>query len=162
MSLKICRCIGCRWWTSFRAEHISPSAFLSARPQNEILEFAKWRIEHKGKLPKASTLSNHNATKAQIPDLENKGVKSERRSAFSLDEFRQMSRALNHPRSVSCTGMRHGTGTENLCWKHINVIEEDGAKYLTFNVDGKTGRRELLAKPNCLVYLIRIRQRFLS
>jgi integrase len=56
--------------------------------------------------------------------------------------------------------MRHGTETENLCWKHTNVIEQDGAKYLTFNVDGKTGRRELLAKPNYLVYLIRIRQRF--
>jgi Phage integrase, N-terminal SAM-like domain len=35
---------------------------------NEMMEFAKWRIEHMWKLPKASTLSNHNVALNRIFD----------------------------------------------------------------------------------------------
>jgi integrase len=162
--------------------------------QNVMLEFAKWRIEQMGKLPKASTLSNHNAAlnrvfdeallhgyvqKAQIPDLENKGLKAERRPVFSLEEFKAMRRALNewvkkgregksrkmklllrsYVLILSYTGMRHGTETENLRWKHIRIIDQNGRHYLEMSVSGKTGKRELIAEKICLIHLLEIGSR---
>jgi integrase len=161
----------------------------------DMQKFAEWRVEQMGKQPKASTLSNHNGalnrifdeallhnyvTKAQIPDLENKGLKSDRRPAFSRDEYLKLSRAMRHwvkkgregksrgmrlllrdyVLILANTGMRHGTEAQNLRWNHISVIEQDGYKYIAMWVKGKTKARELVAKHSGVIrYLDRIRSR---
>jgi integrase len=57
------------------------------------------------------------------------------------------------------TGMRPGTETMNLKWQHITLIEQNGKKYLAFNVKGKTGRREILVRHRVARYLERIKER---
>ena len=145
---------------------------------------------------KTSTITNYNASlnrifdiaiskdwmsKSQVPPLSNKGVKGERRPAFSVDEWIVMMRALRTWQSMeqrtvtrdmrellrdyvlilTNTGMRYGTESQNIKWKHINwFIDKDSNRYLMIAVDGKTGRRELIARHNVLVYLKRIQSRF--
>lgn len=145
---------------------------------------------------KTSTITNYNASlnrifdiaiskdwmsKSQVPPLSNKGVKGERRPAFSADEWIVMMRALRTWQSMeqrtvtrnmrellrdyvlilTNTGMRYGTESQNIKWKHINwFIDKDSNRYLMIAVDGKTGRRELIARHNVLVYLKRIQSRF--
>ncbi len=145
---------------------------------------------------KTSTLTNYNASlnrifdtaiakgwmsKSQVPPLSNKGVKGERRPAFSVDEWIIIMRALRTWQSMgqktvtrnmrellrdyvlilTNTGMRYGTESQNIKWKHINwFMDKDGNRYLMIAVDGKTGRRELIARHNVLVYLKRIQSRF--
>ena len=145
---------------------------------------------------KTSTITNYNASlnrifdiaiskdwmsKAQVPPLSNKGVKGERRPAFSVHEWIVMMRALRTWQSMghttvtrnmrellrdyvlilTNTGMRYGTESQNIKWKHINwFTHKDGSRYLMIAVDGKTGRRELIARHNVLVYLKRIQSRF--
>ncbi|QDD11859.1 tyrosine-type recombinase/integrase [Candidatus Methylopumilus rimovensis] len=145
---------------------------------------------------KTSTLTNYNASlnrifdtaiakgwmsKSQVPPLSNKGVKGERRPAFSVDEWIIIMRALRTWQSMgqktvtrnmrellrdyvlilANTGMRYGTESQNIKWKHISWLNhKDGSRYLMIAVDGKTGRRELIARHNVLVYLKRIQSRF--
>jgi len=145
---------------------------------------------------KTSTITNYNASlnrifdiaiskewmsKSQVPPLNNKGVKGERRPAFSVHEWIVMMRALRTWQSMghttvtrnmrellrdyvlilTNTGMRYGTESQNIKWKHINwFIDKDSNRYLMIAVDGKTGRRELIARHNVLVYLKRIQSRF--
>ena len=145
---------------------------------------------------KTSTITNYNASlnrifdiaiskdwmsKSQVPPLSNKGVKGERRPAFSVDEWIVMMRALRTWQSMeqrtvtrnmrellrdyvlilTNTGMRYGTESQNIKWKHINwFMDKDSNRYLMIAVDGKTGRRELIARHNVLVYLKRIQSRF--
>ena len=59
------------------------------------------------------------------------------------------------------TGMRFGTESQNIKWKHITWFEDkENVRYLMIAVDGKTGRRELIAKHNVVNYLKRIQSRF--
>ena len=145
---------------------------------------------------KTSTITNYNASlnrifdiaiskewmsKSQVPPLNNKGVKGERRPAFSVHEWIVMMRALRTWQSMghtnitrnmrellrdyvlilTNTGMRYGTESQNIKWKHINwFMDKDSNRYLMIAVDGKTGRRELIARHNVLVYLKRIQSRF--
>ena len=145
---------------------------------------------------KTSTITNYNASlnrifdiaiskdwmsKSQVPPLSNKGVKGERRPAFSVHEWIVMMRALRTWQSMghttvtrnmrellrdyvmilTNTGMRYGTESQNIKWKHINwFMDKDSNRYLMIAVDGKTGRRELIARHNVLVYLERIQSRF--
>ena len=133
-------------------------------------------------------------TKSQVPVLKNKGVESARRPAFEFDEYRQLYRFMRtwvkagrdgksrHMRELlrdyvlilANTGMRHGTESYALKWKHISYFEEKGKlkadevtgkresvtrKYLLMHVDGKTGPRELVARNNVTAYLKRIHSR---
>ena len=145
---------------------------------------------------KTSTLINYNSSlnrifdtaiakgwmsKSQEPPLSNKGVKGERRPAFTVDEWVVMMRALrtwqnmgqktvtrnmrellrDYVLILTNTGMRYGTESQNIKWKHINwFMDKDSNRYLMIAVDGKTGRRELIARHNVLVYLKRIQSRF--
>jgi integrase len=162
---------------------------------NEMIEFSKWRVEQMRKSPAASTISNHNAalnrvfdeallheyvTKAQIPDLQNKGLKAERRAAFTLVEYKELIRGLNewvktgrdgksrdmkmlmrdYVMIVVSTGMRPGTEMEALCWKHVKMIKEKDDYYLLIWVpEGKTGHREIVTKTFCWQYFMRIKDR---
>ena len=117
----------------------------------------------------------------QIPKMHNKGVGSSRRPAFSKDEWKLMVRALrawvnsghssttkqmrellrDYVLILANTGMRFGTESQNIKWKHITWFEDkDSIRYLMIAVDGKTGRRELIAKHNVVNYLKRIQSRF--
>ncbi len=57
------------------------------------------------------------------------------------------------------TGMRPGTETDNLKWKHVRIEKIDGEEQLVLHVSGKTGPRELVARHNCVDYLKRIHKR---
>ena len=54
------------------------------------------------------------------------------------------------------TGMRQGTESMNLEWKHIEWYVEKDVRYLRFWVSGKTGARWLIAKHECAEVLKRI------
>ena len=172
-------------------------------------QFAAWRKTKMGHEPKASSISTHNSalnrifdeamqhgymTKSQVPELKNKGAKSERRPDFTAQEYRQLTRFMirwvtegragksrwmrellrDYVLILANTGMRHGTESYNLKWKHISFDEQklfvkgkDDAdkgeyikrQYLLINVSGKTGKRELVARHNVAVYLKRIQSR---
>lgn len=174
-----------------------------------VKEFTAWRKTKMGHEPKSSSISTHNSAlnrifdvamergymnKSQVPELKNKGVKSERRPDFTLEEYRQL---FHYMRSwvkdgrdgksrwmrellrdyvliLANTGMRHGTESYGLKWKHISIFEEKvrqttdekvakrksvTRQYLLMNVDGKTGARELVARHNVVAYLKRLHKR---
>ena len=62
---------------------------------------------------------------------------------------------------LSKTGMRTGREAMNLKWSQIRWSSHKGGdKFLLISVDGKTGKRELVARSGCEDYFIRIQQRF--
>ena len=159
-----------------------------------LSEFAQWRIAKMGKLPKASSIGNHNTalnrvldeavmrgfiSQAQRPALRNNGKGADRRPDFTLSEYRVMVRNLrewikkgrdgktremrellrDYVLILANTGMRHGTESDSLCWKHVRIETERGRSNLYMYVDGKTGGREFVARHCCVVYLKRIYQR---
>ena len=58
------------------------------------------------------------------------------------------------------TGMRPGTETYDLKWKHIEEFAHEGKRFIRFWVSGKTGERQLIARHNVRRYLDRIKSRF--
>lgn len=159
-----------------------------------IKQFAEWRDKRLGRKTKASTINTHNSVlnrifedglmygylvKSQIPLLQNKGVKSERRPAFTLDEYKQLSRFMrgwinagkegksrdmryllrDYVLILANTGMRHGTEAYGVKWKHLSWHINEGARVLMISVDGKTGQRELVARHSTVRYFKRIHSR---
>jgi integrase len=118
-------------------------------------------------------------TKSQIPELKNDGAKGNARADFTLDEYRQLYRFMrqwvkqgkkgiitekrellrDYVLILANTGMRHGTESYGIKWKHIRFAMQDGAQRLMISVDGKTGQRELVARNNVVPYLKRIQSR---
>jgi integrase len=120
-------------------------------------------------------------TKAQVPQLINNGRKSERRSDFTLDEYKQLIEFMRvwvketdskREKSIEMrellrdyvlilvnTGMRHGTESYGLKWKHLSWYDANGEKVLMISVDGKTNQRELVARHNCTTFFMRIHDR---
>jgi integrase len=117
-------------------------------------------------------------TKFQLPMLRNDGVKSERRPDFRLEDYTALYKGMrkwvraarkgnetvlrnilrNYVLVLANTGIRAGTEGMNLQWQHIEFFEQDGRKYLMLHVDGKTGRREVIARHNTVRYLDRLRK----
>jgi integrase len=159
-----------------------------------LSEFEQWRIDKMGKVPKASSIGNHNSalnrvmeeavrqgfiTEAQRPALRNKGKGADRRPDFTLSEYRKMVRNLrewmrkgrdgkttemrellrDYVLIMANTGMRHGTESAGLKWKHVRIEKERGKYVLYMHVDGKTGPREFVARHCCVTYLKRIHAR---
>ena len=106
-------------------------------------------------------------TEAIRPTLMNKGIKSESRGAFTYEEWVDIGwKMLNWSKTghqeksreirevlrcyfefLSYTGIRAGTEAYNLRWKNIQLIKSKGADpYVAINVDGKRGKRELIAQ----------------
>jgi len=54
------------------------------------------------------------------------------------------------------TGMRQGTESMNLQWRHIEWHTDAGVRYLRIWVKGKTGERWLIAKHECIDALMRL------
>ena len=146
-----------------------------------VTAFDAWRTEQNGKVPAQSTINNHNAAlnrvldeaelngwivKSLRPMLFNKGVKTESRGSFSVEEYRVIYTALrsfhkqtpneksaatretlrNYVLFLANTGVRHGTEALGLCWRNIEWYERDGERYLAVNVDGKTNKRTAIAR----------------
>ena len=161
-----------------------------------IKEFADWRNNKLGRSTKSSTINTHNSAlnrifeegvangylnKTQIPLLQNKGVKAERRPNFTLDEYRKLVRFMrkwvsdvkgmrnkvidmrfllrDYVLILTNSGMRHGTESYGIKWKDLSWHVDNGRRVLMISVNGKVGQRELAARHNCTRYFERIYQR---
>jgi integrase len=155
-----------------------------------VTAFDAWRTEQNGKVPAQSTINNHNAAlnrvldeaelngwivKSLRPTLLNKGVKTESRGSFTVEEYRTIYTALrgyhkqtpneksaatretlrNYVLFLANTGVRHGTEALGLCWRNIEWYERDGERYLAINVDGKTSKRTAIARDRVVNFLWR-------
>ena len=117
----------------------------------------------------------------QIPQLKNKGEKAKRRPHFEKAEYKQLYEFMRqwHKKGrkkktrdirellrdyvlfLTNTGLRHGTETANLKWNNIEeYLGEDGKKYIKLYVNGKTGKRQPIARHAVRRYLKRIQNRF--
>ena len=146
-----------------------------------VTAFDAWRTAQNGKVPAQSTINNHNSAlnrvldeaelhgwivKSLRPTLLNKGVKTQSRGSFSVEEYRIIYTALrsyhkqttneksaatretlrNYVLFLANTGVRHGTEALGLCWRNIEWYERGGERYLAINVDGKTNKRTAIAR----------------
>lgn len=120
-------------------------------------------------------------TKANVPMLVNRGLKSERRSDFTLEEYRYLVSfmrdwvnevEMKRSKSIAMrqlqrdyvlilanTGMRHGTESYGIKWKHLSWHMDGDRRVLMISVNGKTKQRELAARDNCAAYFKRIHDR---
>jgi integrase len=127
--------------------------------------------------------------KQQVPHLKNDGKSTRRRPHFEIDEYRQLFRFLRKYANTSTkdspqggvkersimvrellrdyvlflanTGLRPGTETRYLKWKHISEFGKNGKYYLQIKVPrGKTGSRTVIARHSTRKYLQRIKDRF--
>ena len=158
--------------------------------------YAIWRKNKVGHEVKASTINTHNSalnkifeeamlhgfmTKANVPMLINRGLKSERRSDFTLEEYRYLVSfmrdwvneiEMKRSKSIAMrqllrdyvlilanTGMRHGTESYGIKWKHLSWHMDGDRRVLMISVNGKTKQRELAARDNCAAYFKRIHDR---
>jgi integrase len=143
---------------------------------------------------KQSTINTHNSALNRIfdeallrgwitesikPTLLNKGVKSESRGTFSLEEYTELTTAfqrswwkrgnderMQHLRKVlreyvlilANTGMRHGTEALGIKWRDIAYYKQKNEEpYFEFNVDGKRGKRHLIARDGVARFLNRLK-----
>jgi len=155
-----------------------------------VTAFDAWRTEQNGKVPAQSTINNHNAAlnrvldeaelngwivKSLRPTLLNKGVKTESRGSFTVEEYRTIYTALrsyhkqtineksvatretlrNYVLFLANTGVRHGTEALGLCWRNIEWYKRDGERYLAINVGGKTNKRTAIARDRVVNFLWR-------
>jgi integrase len=155
-----------------------------------VTAFDARRTEQNGKVRAQSTINNHNAAlnrvldeaelngwivKSLRPTLLNKGVKTESRGSFSVEEYRTIYTALrsfhkktnnikaaatretlrNYVLFLANTGIRHGTEALGLRWRNIEWYERDGERYLAINVDGKTNKRTAIARDRVVDFLWR-------
>jgi integrase len=114
-----------------------------------------------------------------VPKLSRRGDKGEVRPGFSAQEVAQLRSfmrtwstaskldAARQLRALLCdyvellllTGMRHGTESMGIEWRHCEWHQADGQRYLRIWVSGKTGPRWLIAKHEAVAVLERLRQR---
>jgi integrase len=119
-------------------------------------------------------------TRAIRPLPVNNGAKSESRGSFTNDEYAAITLNLRHwpnklkkknPNAtfarevlrnyilvLANTGIRHGTEALGLRWKNVSWhTPKDEEPYLRLDVDGKTGKRSLIARDRTKEYLDRQR-----
>jgi len=119
------------------------------------------------------------SAKVPIPRLTRKGEKGSTRPAFTdkdiarlrskYTEFIEL--ATNEVeyarRQLLCdyvevllmTGMRHGTESKGIQWRHCEWHTADGVQYMRMYVDGKTGARHLIGKHELVQVLKRLHSR---
>jgi len=116
-------------------------------------------------------------TESIKPRLLNKGIESDSRGAFTEEEYtyiashlrkwantghRKATRELREVLAdyigfLATTGIRAGTEAYNLKWKNLQRIKIRGKHpYLAVNVDGKRGKRRLIAMDSAGTYLLSI------
>ena len=109
-----------------------------------------------------------------IPTMSRRGAKGEVRPAFSVEEIGQLRLFMiswqtqgnldydRIMRPLLCayveflllTGMRHGTESMGIEWRHCEWYASEGQRYIRVWVDGKTGGRWLIAKHEAQAVLI--------
>ena len=111
-----------------------------------------------------------------IPTMSRRGAKGEVRPAFSVEEITQLRQFMQSwqklgnldydriMRPLLCayveflllTGMRHGTESMGIEWRHCEWYASEGQRYIRVWVDGKTGGRWLIAKHEAQAVLIKL------
>ena len=111
-----------------------------------------------------------------IPTMSRRGAKGEVRPAFSVEEITQLRQFMTSwqkqgyldydriMRPLLCayveflllTGMRHGTESMGIEWRHCEWYASEGQRYIRVWVDGKTGGRWLIAKHEAEAVLIKL------
>jgi len=111
-----------------------------------------------------------------IPTMSRRGAKGEVRPAFSVEEIAQLRLFMTTwqklgnldydrvMRPLLCayveflllTGMRHGTESMGIEWRHCEWYASEGQRYIRVWVDGKTGGRWLIAKHEAQAVLIKL------
>ena len=111
-----------------------------------------------------------------IPTMSRRGAKGEVRPAFSVEEIAQLRQFMASwqklgnldydriMRPLLCayveflllTGMRHGTESMGIEWRHCEWYASEGQRYIRVWVDGKTGGRWLIAKHEAEAVLIKL------
>ena len=111
-----------------------------------------------------------------IPTMSRRGAKGEVRPAFSVEEIAQLRQFMQSwqklgnldydriMRPLLCayveflllTGMRHGTESMGIEWRHCEWYASEGQRYIRVWVDGKTGGRWLIAKHEAQAVLIKL------
>jgi len=111
-----------------------------------------------------------------IPTMSRRGAKGEVRPAFSVEEIAQLRQFMASwqklgnldydriMRPLLCayveflllTGMRHGTESMGIEWRHCEWYASEGQRYIRVWVDGKTGGRWLIAKHEAQAVLIKL------
>lgn len=111
-----------------------------------------------------------------IPTMSRRGAKGEVRPAFSVEEITQLRQFMiswqtqgnldydRIMRPLLCayveflllTGMRHGTESMGIEWRHCEWYASEGQRYIRVWVDGKTGGRWLIAKHEAEAVLIKL------
>lgn len=160
-----------------------------------LSKFSIWRAQQMRTKPSQSCINTHNSalnrvfdeallrgfiTKSQVPYLENKGIASERRDDFTVEEYKQLYQYMrkwvkdaregrekairnllrDYVLILANTGIRAGTEAMNLKWQHITIVKQDGQDYLTLHVKGKTKKMRAIQVPHRVaVYLQRIQMR---
>lgn len=127
-------------------------------------------------------------SKAQIVTYKNDGVKTEPRSYFEAEEYEKLRKFMstyastnysnghgaNKQRSrwirellpdlvhfLVCTGIRFGTESRSIKWKHITELESKGERFIRIKLDkGKTGPRVVIANHDVRGTLENIKSRF--
>lgn len=158
-------------------------------------KFNEWRIKEFGRIPNASTINTHNAamnrvfdtalergyiTKSQVPVLRNEGLKANKGTNFTKEEYIQLYKYMRkwvkearkgHETDLRCllrdyvlilvnTGIRAGTEAMNLKWRNITTYTKDGKTYLSFTVYGKVKEhRTITVRHSVARYLQRIKER---
>ena len=155
-----------------------------------VTRFDAWRTAQSGRVPAQSTINNHNSAlnrvldlaelngwtvKSLRPTLLNKGVKTQSRGSFGVEEYRTIYSALrtfhkqtpneksaatretlqNYVLFLANTGIRHGTEALGLKWRNIEWYLRDGERYLAVSVDGKTNKRTAIARDRVVDFLWR-------
>ena len=109
-------------------------------------------------------------THAIRPKPFNDGTKTESRGSFTLEEYETIYKGLrswhkatsnektaatrevlrNYVLILANTGMRHGTEALNLKWNNLLWVNDGKDTYLGIYVDGKTGKRPLIARDRAI------------
>jgi integrase len=126
---------------------------------------------------------------SQAVSFRNDGRRGERRPYFELHEYQKLYRFMrgyvrlttkdsvkggvkhqtlmirellrDYVLFLANTGLRHGTETKNLKWKHISETTINGEKYILIKLErGKTGKRTIVCRHGVRKYLLRIKDRF--
>lgn len=116
--------------------------------------------------------------KAQVPVIKNQGAQATRRPDITEEEWKTLYKGMrkwvkdarqgheaqlrgilqNYILILGNTGIRPGTEAMNLKWQHIGLITHNKKTYLTLNVKGKTGEREIQVRHSVARYLQRIQE----
>ena len=108
-----------------------------------------------------------------VPKLTRHGAKGEVRPGFSSEEIAQLPEFMstwrdkgsldfdrvmrpllcNYVEFLLLTGMRHGTESMGIQWRHCEWYQSEGQQYIRLWVDGKTGGRWLIAKHEAISVL---------